>query len=246
MEELPPTPNLVNAPPRPPALPFIGVALLAFVLGLGAGYFIWARPLQTELASISAEKTAQVEESIPDEITRYDIPEDDDPVLGSANAPITIIEFSDYECPYCRKWHQEVWPKIQAKYGDKIRLVYRDFPLDNIHPNATPAAVAANCAGEQDRYWEFSEMLYNNAQGLSADVYLAYATELKLNLDDFNQCLADDAQQKEVQADLNYASEFGVRSTPTFFINGMGIVGAQPFEVFEQIIDLELAGKLPK
>lgn len=252
MEDPSPTPistpeeTTQETPSRPPALPFIIIALVAFAIGLGAGYFIWARPLQTELTAITAKQTAEVEESIPEEVQRVDVPEDDDPVFGSANAPITIIEFSDYECPYCRRWHAEVWPKIKAKYGDKVRLVYRDFPLYNIHPNAGPAAAAANCAGEQDRYWEFNEMLFTDERGLGDEVYVTYATQLDLDLDEFNQCVASGAQEKEVEADLNYASELGVRSTPTFFLNGLGIVGAQPFEVFEQIIDLELAGKIPK
>ena len=257
MEEIPPTPTLVDIPPRPSALPWIGLVLLAFALGLGAGYFIWARPLQARAAaaeekiaaiekSAAAEGTAVAEQAIPEDVQRYEIPEDDDPVFGSADAPITIIEFSDYECPYCRKWHQEVWPEIQAKYGDQVRLVYRDFPLYSIHPNASAAAEAANCAGKQERYWEFNEMLYNIEQGLSSDAYVSFATELNLNLADFNKCIEDGTQKEEVEADFNYASELGVRSTPTFFINGLAVVGAQPFEVFQQVIDLELAGKIPK
>jgi protein-disulfide isomerase len=263
MEELPPTSPIEDTPPRSSALPWIGLVLLAFALGLGAGYFIWARPLQARVVaaeekvasfekSAKAQSTAQagqaqapVEVEIPEDIKRFAIPEDDDPVFGSANAPITIIEFSDYECPFCRRWHQEVWPQLKANYGDQIRLVYRDFPLYNIHPNAIAAAEAANCAGDQDRYWEFSDMLYE-ADGLSPDLYVAFAQQLKLDMDQFNQCVQEETYKPEVEADLSYASELGVRSTPTFFINGLYVVGAQPYEVFQQIIDLELAGKIPK
>ena len=94
--------------------------------------------------------------------------------------PLPIIEFSDYECPFCRRWHQEVWPQIKAKYGDQVRLVYRDFPLYNIHPNALPAAEAANCAGEQDRYWEFSTCCSGVQRTLGRDTYETFAQELNL------------------------------------------------------------------
>jgi len=253
-EELSPTTNNENTPPqRPSVLPWIGLVLLAFALGLGTGYFVWVRPLQARvtdaearLAAAQADQTAQAEQAIPEEVQRYDVPEDDDPVFGDANAAITIIEFSDYECPFCRRWHQEVWPQIQAQYGDQVRLVYRDFPLYSIHPNAEPAAVAANCAGDQGRYWEFSDMLFNGSEVLSSDLYTSYAEKLNLDLNKFSTCVADAANKQEIEADFNYASELGVRSTPTFFINGLAVVGAQPFDVFQQIIDLELSGKIPK
>jgi protein-disulfide isomerase len=265
MQETPPTATDAadeTSPKRPIAL-WIACLLAAFVIGLGAGYLIWARPLQAELATANAAlaaaqaqsaaaqagaatQEAQAAAANPQQpVKRYDIPADDDPVRGSQNAPITIIEFSDYECPFCRRWHQEVLPQIQAKYGDQVRHVYRDFPLYSIHPNAGPAAEAANCAGEQDAYWDFSDLLFSGAQPLERSGYEAFAQELELDLAAFTQCLDDGRHKAEVDADFAYASELGVRSTPTFFINGLAVVGAQPFEVFEQIIDMELAGEIP-
>jgi len=126
-----------------------------------------------------------------------------------------------------------------------VRLVYRDFPLINIHPNAFPAAVAANCAGEQDRYYDFNERLFSGESELGRAFYETIASDLNLQMSDFQKCLDENRYQKEVEDDLNYASELGVRSTPTFFINGLAVVGAQPFEVFEQVIDMELAGEIP-
>ncbi len=245
----------------------LGLAV-SFALGLGAGYFIWVRPLESQLkvvqaaaaqavatqeavaAEQAAQDTAAQTETANDgtqtqEVKRYDVPIDDDPVLGSADSPITIIEFSDYQCPYCRQWHVEVFPKLLEKYGDKIRFVYRDFPLYSIHPAAEAAAQAANCAGEQKRYWEFSEFLYANQGSLNQPTYEKIAQDLKLNLDNFKQCIAEDRYKKEIEADATFAGELGVRSTPTFFINGLAVVGAQPFEVFEQVIDMELAGEIP-
>ena len=130
---------------------------LAFVAGLTLGFIFWGRDTGSKTAQPpvavvpqadsqpAAPANPQEVESTP-EIRRYDVPEDDDPTWGPQDAPITIIEFSDYECPYCRKWHVDVWPQLQATYEDQIRLVYRDFPLTSIHSNATPAAAAANCA----------------------------------------------------------------------------------------------------
>jgi len=228
---------------------------LAFVAGLTFGYIFWGRsePARESASPIAAESVAnqgqgQVApagaEPTP-ELRRYDVPEDDDPVLGPAEAPITIIEFSDYECPYCQKWHLEVWPALQAEYGDQIRLVYRDFPLTSIHSNATPAAAAANCAREQDMYWEYNELLFDMKFNLGKSTYTRYAEELGLDIDAFTECLDSGRHVDEVEADYQYAVNLGIRSTPTFFVNGIPVVGAQPFESFKNLIDQELAGDLP-
>lgn len=239
-----------------PAVFWVLGILVSFILGVGAGYLIFARPVESQLRAAQAAATAASESAAAaqqqaaaqqanQEVKRYPVPIDNNPVLGKADAPITLIEFSDYECPFCRRWHQEVFPLIQQKYGDKIRFVYRDFPLTNIHPNALPAAVAANCAGEQGRYWEFNARLFDGTDPLSRATYEKIAADYNLNTADFAQCLDENRYQAEVEADFAYASELGVRSTPTFFINGLAVVGAQPFEVFEQIIDMELAGEIP-
>jgi protein-disulfide isomerase len=222
---------------------------LAFVLGLSVGYLFWGRSAPaaapagaSNAAAAQAAGTASAGEDR--QVRRYDIPADDDPFLGPADATITIIEFSDYECPFCTKWHDEVWPQIQAAYPNQVRLVYRDFPLSSIHANAIPAAEAANCAGEQDKYWEYHGALFGNAYGLGRSSFERYATDLKMDLTAFNECLDSRRYQEEVEADYNFAAELGIRSTPTFFINGIALVGAQPFDVFKEVIDLELAGEL--
>lgn len=230
---------------RPPLL--VMLIPLAFALGLGAGYLLWGRPDGEEAqAAASAQNRDAAAESAPRQITRYDVPVDDDPALGPADAPITIIEFSDYECPYCRRWQAEVLPRLRETYPDQIRFVYRDFPLTSIHANAAPAAAAANCAQEQDAYWEFHDKLFSMELGLSTRAYQQYASDLGLDTDVFNECLESDRYMDEVQADFQYAAELGIRSTPTFFINGIAIVGAQPFELFQEVIEKELAGEIPK
>ena len=241
---------------------------LAFVAGLTFGYIFWGRDVspgvsQPAVAAVPGDdqEQAQSQPGVPaqpgepaappgadptPEFRRYDIPEDDDPVLGPDDAPITIIEFSDYECPYCRKWHVEVWPQLEAEYGDQIRLVYRDFPLTSIHSNASPAAVAANCAGEQDMYWAYSKKLFDMKLNLGKSTYQSYAKELGLDMDTFNECMESGRYVDEVEADYQFAATLGIRSTPTFFVNGIPVVGAQPFEVFKNLIDKELAGELPQ
>jgi protein-disulfide isomerase len=249
---------------RPSVLLWSVFVAAAFVLGLVAGYFIWERPLQAKVSAAeqqvaalqktstageavaAAEATADPAGAVPEQVKRYDVSVDDDPALGKADAPITIVEFSDYQCPFCQKWHDEVFTKLEEKYGDKIRLVYRDFPLYGLHAEAESAAEAANCAGAQDRYWDFHNLLFTGGKQLGADAYTAYAKALKLDTAKFQKCMDDDTYLAEVKADYDFASQLGVRSTPTFFINGLAVVGAQPFEVFQQVIDLELAGKIPK
>jgi protein-disulfide isomerase len=223
---------------------------VAFALGMVAGYFIFAYPLQGKLNSTQAQlaaaqgNTAQVD--IPANIKRYDVPVDGNPASGPANAPITIIEFSDYQCPFCRQWYQDTWPQIQKNYGDKVRLVYRDFPLYGIHANAEPSAEAARCAGDQGKYWEFHNALFTSSTDLTRDTFDSIAQGLKLDVAALNKCIDAHTHKTEVENNYQYAANLGVGSTPTFFINGLALVGAQPYEVFQRVIDLELSGKLPK
>jgi protein-disulfide isomerase len=239
---------------------FLALLPIAFVLGLASGYVFWglnpfrdANPAETAaVVTESAEEQVAQAESQQDEgdtgqqeYRRYDVPEDDDPVLGSEDADITLIEFSDFECPYCKRWHVEVFNKIREEYPDQVRFVYRDFPLKSLHPNAVPAAEAANCANEQGAFWEFSEKLFGGELELSEDTYLEYASQLDLDVDEFKKCFEEGRYSQEVEDDYQYASQLGVQSTPTFFINGIPLIGAQPYEVFKDVIDRELAGELP-
>jgi len=242
---------------RPFSLLVTSILMAAmFLAGLGVGYLVWGKstgsavqPTAVAAAETtpggSAAPTAAATDPVYD-VTRYDVPEDGDPVYGPDSAPITIIEFSDYECAYCIKWFKQVWPQLLQEYGDKIRLVYRDFPLSSFHTNASPAAQAANCAGEQDAYWPYHDLLFSQQLALGTDTYLAYAKQLNLDETQYKECLDSGRAAAEVEADYEYAANLGVTGTPTFFINGMAIVGAQPYDNFKQLIDLELAGKLPK
>jgi protein-disulfide isomerase len=237
-------PTIENSPPASSNrnwLPVL-VGLVFFLLGLGSGFLVWGRGAAAPVAA--AEPTAAAI-TIPEEVVRYDVPVDDDPALGPADAPITLIEFSDYQCPFCTKWHDEVYGRLLEEYGDKVRFVYRDLPL-SFHGDAQSAAEAANCAGEQGAYWEFHNALFSEQYGLGVKAYQKYAADMGLDWDALAACLAEGRYTEEVKADSAFAENLGISSTPTFFINGIAIVGAQPYEVFKQVIDLELAGKLPE
>lgn len=215
---------------------------VAFLVGLGVGWAAWGRqPAAAPSAAQPSSSGQQV--TAPQDIPRYDIPIDEnDPSFGPEDAPVVMIEFSDFECPYCRRHALEVQGRLLEAYGDQIRLVYKDFPLSSIHANAIPAAEAAQCAQEQGQFWGFHDLLFSMQLGLSPDAYQQYATTLGMDLDSFNECVSERRYSEDVLADYNYAASLGVRSTPTFFINGIAVVGAQPFEVFAQVIDAELSG----
>ena len=262
-ETLEPTEQSAVTPPSSPNWNWIPVVtgLVFFLLGLGAGYLIWGSNIRfgsqissnqapgdkaAAAAAIANQQPTQAIE-IPEDLKRYDVTIDEnDSVWGAEDAPITIVEFSDYECPYCEKWYQEVLSPLMQEYPDKIRLVYKDFPLAGIHSEALNAAMAADCAGEQDAYWAYHNALFDRKYGLSAEAYQKYANDMGLDKTAFAQCLKEERYREEVVADYEYGAGIGVQSTPTFFLNGIPIVGAQPYSLFKQVIDLELAGKIPQ
>jgi protein-disulfide isomerase len=211
---------------------------MIFMLGIGSGYLLWGRK-----APQAAAPTSQALATPTVQVRRYPVPVDDDPSLGPADAAITIIEFSDFQCGYCKKWHDEVLDRLLANYPDQVRFVYRDFPI--LGPNSIAAAEAADCAGEQGFYWPFYQNLFSMRYDLTTEAFQQYAAELDLDTQAFAECLADGRYNAEVMGDYNYAANLGVSSTPTFFINGIPLVGAQPYEVFQQVIDMELAGEIP-
>ena len=187
-----------------------------------------------------------------DEPTKVDkVSLDDDAVLGKENAPVTIIEFSDYQCPFCRRSYTQVFPLLKENFINKgiVKLVFRDFPLTSIHPGALPAAQAAECADDQGKYWEMHDKIFDEQNKLGQgtvpftnDDLKKWASEIGLNSDDFGSCLDSNKYAKEVQADFNDGNSNGVSGTPTYFIgnekNGYKVIGgAQPYQVFEQAIN---------
>ena len=172
----------------------------------------------------------------------------DNPVLGDKNAKVTIIEFSDYQCPFCRVFWKNTLPSIKEQYikTGKANLVYRDFPL-SFHPAAQVSAEAAHCAAEQNKYWEMHDKMFTeqDKQGQGTAQYGAeelkkWAGEIGLDTAKFNGCLDSNKYKKAVQDNFNAGVSAGVDGTPAFFVNGLKIVGAQPFEVFQQAIEAAL------
>jgi protein-disulfide isomerase len=164
----------------------------------------------------------------------------DDPSEGKADAPVTLVEYSDFQCPFCLR----VMPtlkQLRAKYGDKLRVVWKDFPLTQIHPQAFVAAQAGNCAREQGKFWELHDKMFGNQSALQPDALKKYAADAGLDSAKFNQCLDSSKYEARVQDALAAGGRLGITSTPTAFVNGRIISGAQPIEVFQTVIDEEVA-----
>jgi protein-disulfide isomerase len=203
--------------------------------------------MQKQLAGPAAARRAQA----PDTPVKVSIA--DGHTLGSATAPLVLIEFTDYQCPYCRGFAVNTFPALKTKYIDtgKLQFVTRDFPLD-FHPQALIAAHAARCAADQGKYWEIRPVLFANNTALQQDKLLTYARDLSLNTATFQQCLEKETHAPSIKRDLADAAAAGIEGTPTFVlgrrlpngtIEGVRIVGAQPIAVFDAKISELLAGK---
>ncbi len=162
-----------------------------------------------------------------------------DPSKGVANAPVTIVEFSDYQCPFCARVVPTI-TRLRATYGDRVRVVWKDFPLTQIHADASKAGEAAHCAGEQGKYWEYHDRLFANQSVLKPDGLKQHAVAVGIEPGGFNACLDSGRHAKRVTDGLAQGSRVGVESTPTTFINGRLVSGAQPYEVFAEIVEEEL------
>jgi protein-disulfide isomerase len=162
------------------------------------------------------------------------------PQLGPDGAPVTIVEFSDFQCPFCER-AEPTLKQVKQKYGDKIRLVYLDFPL-GIHDHAIDAALGGRCAGEQGKFWQFHDAMFGDQKKLALDDLKADAKKLGLDTAKFNDCLDKAKYKSAIQSDMAQGRDLGVDGTPAFFINGRPLTGAQPFERFQSTIDEELAG----
>ena len=173
------------------------------------------------------------------------VAEDDDAFLGPADAPVVIVEFSDFQCGYCGRWYEETLPLILQNYPDEVKFVYRDFPI--FGEDSLRAALATQCAREQDMFWEMHNRLFTRLNTredvpLSEETLVSFAQELGLETRGFSECLSSQRYFDEVLLDYQTAQAYGLRGTPGFVINGVVYaIGAQPFDIFDQIIQSELA-----
>jgi protein-disulfide isomerase len=210
--------------------------------------------IQKELALIRQSLPQRLSQPTPAAGGMVKVSISGNPMLGSKAAPVTLIEFSDYQCPFCRKFFETTLPALKTEYIDtgKVRYVFRDFPIDRGHPQARKAAEASHCAGEQGKHWEMHELLFHNQKALQVEHLKAYARPLSLDASAFDACLEQGNYAAEVQKDVEEGTAAGVQGTPGFFlgktqpddtIQGITIRGAQPITAFRQAIERLLGEK---
>jgi len=173
-------------------------------------------------------------------ILRADVKVDGAPFKGDENAPITIVEFTDFHCPFCKR-ALPMLDQLLSRYGEKVKLVFKDFPIDRLHPSARKAHEAARCANEQGKFWPYHDKIFATAPKASPDNLKTYGKDVGLDAAAFELCFNSRKHQAEVENEIEEGRRAGVTGTPTFFINGRLVVGAKPLAIFARMIDEELA-----
>ena len=247
------TPVAPTAPRRPGAGVLV-IAVLFLLLGVFIGRWSSANEqqdtrawLNATLSEAFAEQELRLNEMIlasrpldlNDSGSRFTVSAGESAALGAADATVEIVEFGDFNCGYCARFHSDTLPQIRTAYGDQVRFVYRDFPI--LGDLSTAAAIAARCAGAQDSFWPFHDLLFENQGSLGeVGIFLNYAVALDLDPVAFNTCLSEQSPIESIAADFRDAQALGIRGTPAFFINGRPLLGARDFNEFALIIDEEL------
>ena len=209
----------------------LGWIVLGALVGLAAGWLVWRGSGPAAAGSGAGLEAAAGVEYV------HGVDVSNDPVLGAADAPITIVEFSDFECPFCARFARATAPALRHQYGDRIRWIFVNYPLRSIHPNAYEAALAAECAVEQERFWPFYDALFSGRYPISAPGYADAARDLGLDRERFETCYENADYAAEVALDIKEGEKFYILGTPTFYINGKRMEGAQRPEAFAAVID---------
>ena len=230
---------------------WIKIVLLAAIAG-GVGYIGYQnhqdnQDLSRKLAQVSKKldgvgRGQDGGEEVP--TTGLDVAPhlvESDPSWGPKDAEVVVVEFSDFQCPFCRHFTNDTNEKLHSTYGDKIRYVFKNLPLKSIHPHALGAAIAGQCAQEQGKFWEYYHKLFENQRNLDADKLVDYAVAIGLNKSKFTTCVARKDVAEKIESDIQAAIKLGVNGTPGFVIAGTKLSGAQPFENFKAEIDKALA-----
>jgi protein-disulfide isomerase len=262
-EITPPQPEPIIIPPEPPqeirrddVLVINQTTLYMFLTAIvffAAGFIVAWLTFQTRADDIRNTASGAAREAIRTAIaelggnapTATPIPrqnvkfDDSMPSWGPADAKVTIVEFSDLQCPFCESFYQRTYQQLKTEYGDKIRFVFRHFPIASLHPDAENTSYAAECAKEQGRFWEFHNVvLNNNGNNLSHDQLIEHARTAQVpNIEQFTQCLDSQKYKSVIDEDIKAGDSYYVTGTPTFFINGNILIGAQPYELFKAKID---------
>jgi len=230
-------------------LNYLVIAAVCLIVGVVGGMVAQDRIAQnnlTEMQSLIDKSVAAAVAALPKDTTaqadpnaRKDVSIDNRPSLGPNDAPVVMVEFGDFHCTYCKRFHDETITPLLQNYGDKVLYVFRDYPI--LGPDSTQAALAAECAYDQDAFWNFHDRLFADPTELTRPQFIKYAQDLNLNMDTFTSCYDNAKHQAEISKDFNDATALGVGATPTFFINGKMLLGAQPYASFAAAIDAELA-----
>ena len=226
------------------------IAMTFLLVGVVVGTLLTNRSAQSTQELISEAVAAALEAqgvtgavstgpSLDNPNSRFTVTADDDPALGPEDAKVTIIEFGDFNCQYCRRFAQDTLEPLLAQYKDRVRFVYRDYPI--LADSSVTAALAAECLKEQDKFWEFHDLVYSDQIVLDENMLVTLADEVGANAEEFSSCLAEQRYFTEVRADYLAGQQLGIRGTPMFFINGRPVSGAQQMQVFIDIIEEELA-----
>ena len=220
----------------------VGLALLALFAWRVVYYStrIQSGELFAAPSFLSSYTASVATSSIPIPPGQFNLDTEDDPALGSTAAKVTIVEFADFGCPYSRQSSQVV-RAAAAKYGDQVRFVYRDYPINELHPTAERAAEAGECAQDQGKFWEYHDKLYLNQTDLRDETFVRFAEELNMDVPAFERCLESGVYEDEVALDYVAGLDAGVRGTPTFFLNGNRVPGSIPADVLDSLIQRLLA-----
>jgi protein-disulfide isomerase len=264
--ELPPLDAVTvpNEPALPPPTPveatvprhtfnYVIIAIVFFALGIGLGVVGYDRVTANTGAQVDAAVNRAVAaavaaiprgDTVAAEPTRdpnqlFVVDTEGDPSKGPQDAVVTIVEFADFHCGYCRRFLDQTMAPLLEAYGENVRFVYRDYPI--LGNDSVTAALAGECAVQQDKFWEFHDLVYANQDDLTTEAFTSYATDLGMDVEAFTACTESPETSQMVQRDYEAGQTLGVSGTPTFFINGKMLVGAQPYQAFAQVIDQELA-----
>lgn len=221
----------------------VALVVVALAVGFagGVGYALALLDRTSVAEPRSPQVAAPVEDAPAEGISALDIDLEGRAFLGEPDAPVTVIEMTDYECPFCRRHRQQVLGDLLAEYGGRIRYYSLHFPLTSIHPLAFRASEAAECAHDQGRFWEYNEAMFDSTERLVPETLIALAGDVDMDVAVFSQCLTSGSKRDVVVGDIQAGQSLGVRGTPTFFINGKLLSGARPLDVFRKVIDAELA-----
>lgn len=211
-------------------LTFFGYKVWYYAKQIRSGNLVNLPQFQQQFTAVSAAVSSS------DFAAREIVEAGNHPELGKKDAILTIVEFADFECPYSKE-ESNVVRRLMARHGDKVRFIYRDLPIASLHPNSITTSHAGECANEQGKFWQMHDKLYAATPPFTFETLRAMASEVGLDMTQFERCMVENRYEAGIKADIQTASALGLRGTPTFFINGQRIEGAIPEEVLEKIIE---------